>query len=255
MKKTFIALLAILGLGACGQQESELTRSTAAVEATAEDTVASATEPTANCQVAAPVLLPPQQPVADPSLASYLQQLQEAVQTLDEAQLRQLLSPNISTSFGGSGGWESFQGQWHPENDSAEVWLLLERLLRLGGGYPLERNQGLYALPYVYSNWPDSLDAFSHVAVTSRSAVLRQEPAANAPAVCTLDRLILQADYAKSYPQQQGPQKEWWYVETTDGSQSGYINHADVYSPVGYRAIFNKDAQGQWRMTALVSGD
>lgn len=126
----------------------------------------------------------------------------------------------------------------------------------MGGGYPLEDNNSLYALPYVYSNWPDTVDAFAHVAVVNAGAILRKEPAANADAICTLERVILQANYEKSYPQQQkGRQLEWWHVQSADGNTQGYLSHTDVYSPVGYRAILNRNKQGKWQLTALVAGD
>ncbi|RIJ42976.1 hypothetical protein [Pontibacter oryzae] len=254
MKHFWVVALAILCLTACNQHDSELGRATA-VQTAETDSVAHAITPVPDCRITTPEFLPTKQPIADASLSDYLQNLRQAVKTLDENKLQQLLDPNIKTSFGGDGGWSSFSAQWHPEQDSAEIWILLERLLRLGGDYPLKNNADLYALPYVYSNWPDSLDAFAHAAVTGTGAILKQEPSETAASICVLGQVTLRVNAEKSYPQQQTAEKEWWYAQTLDGSLSGYLNHTQVHSPIGYRAILNKNKQGQWLMTALVSGD
>ncbi|WP_299756718.1 hypothetical protein [uncultured Pontibacter sp.] len=260
MKKLYIALLIIFSLNACKQQESELTSANTATQETtastdsAQDTTAAPVVALPSCQTDALHLLPTDTPTTDASLIKYMQQLQQTVQTQNVQQLRELISPEIRAGFDGSGGWSSFAGQWQPENNRSELWLLLDHLLRLGGGYPVENNQNLYALPYIYSNWPDSVDAFMHVAVVKKGAILREEPIANAAAVCALEQVILKVDYGKSYPED-APQKEWWHVQAPDAELQGYIHHSDVHSPVGYRAIFNKNKQGKWQMSALVTGD
>lgn len=258
MKKLIFALcFNLYFLTSCHEQGSELSNTAGAgSQPETPDSTALATAPVPGCTTAAPLLLPPEQAVTDTSLRRYLQNLHEAVQTQNTRHLQTLLDPDIRTSFGGTGGWEAFSRQWQPENVKSEIWLLLDNLLRLGGGYMAEGNPKLYAIPYVYSNWPDSLDAFSHVAVIRTGATLRRQPAANAAGICTLDKVILQVDYAKSYPQgEDAARKAWWYVQTPDGKLSGYIHHTDIHSPVGYRAIFNQNTQGQWHMTALVAGD
>jgi len=260
MKYIYVTILSLLILGACRQHETELTSTS--IPVTVQDTVAQDTAPPvtqepptiAACQLQAPMLLPPDTVVNEPTLHAYLQELRKAVKTQDLQQLQGLVDPNIRTSFGENGGWNKFAKQWNLEDKQAEAWLLLEHLLRLGGGYPVEGSRSLYALPYVYSNWPDSIDAFMHVAVIKDNAILREEPAANAPAKCALGQFILKVDYGKSYPEG-APQKEWWHVQSPDGELQGYLHRSDVHSPVGYRAIFSKNKQGKWQMTALVTGD
>ncbi|GHA75561.1 hypothetical protein [Pontibacter akesuensis] len=254
----FILALLLSGcLSACSSPDSSELQSATTTQPTApQDSVAAGVAAVPGCTTESPLLLPSEATVKDASLNAYLTDLRQAVQTQNPEQLQQLLDPNIKTSFGGTGGWSSFTEQWHPENKDAEVWLLLDHLLRLGGGYPIVEDKNLYALPYVYSKWPDSIDAFSHVAVVKDGATLREQPAVSAEGICTLDRVVLQVDYENSYPQgEQAPKKEWWAAQTTDGKLQGYVHHTDVYSPVGYRALLNKGRNGKWRMTALVAGD
>ncbi|WP_276499107.1 hypothetical protein [Pontibacter litorisediminis] len=261
MKKIYLALLSVLALSACRQQESELTtaatvapQDTITPDSTIQQTAATETAAVPTCQLEAPALAPPDTAAKDARLTAYLQELEKAVLTQNTKQLQGLVDPNIRTGFDEKGGWKSFARQWQPEKASSEVWLLLEHLLRLGGGYPVAANHEVYALPYVYSNWPDSIDAFMHVAVIKSNAILREEPVANAAGICALNEVILRVDYGKSYPEG-APVKEWWHVQSDDGQLQGYLHRSDVHSPVGYRAIFNKNKQGNWQMTALVTGD
>ncbi|WP_347158043.1 hypothetical protein [Pontibacter chitinilyticus] len=220
-----------------------------------DSTITSATHN--RCQITAPVFVPATDEIKDASLQHFLQQLQQAVQQRDAQQLTSLLDPNIATGFDGSGGSSSFKKRWQLEDQTAAIWPLLHQLLQLGGTYMRQDStNSTFALPYVYSAWPDSLDAFAYQAVVRDGAILRAEPDSSAPAICTLGRVILQTDYNKSYPlQENGREKTWWYVSSPDGQLHGYLYKSDLYSPVGYRALFNKNKQGQWRMTALVSGD
>ncbi|WP_242916318.1 hypothetical protein [Pontibacter liquoris] len=260
LKTPFTALLAtLLSFSACNQtttileQEQEAPQTVAATDTIVTDSTANPV----SCQTTAPLFTPKDESMQDKTLQAYLQQLRQAVQQQDARLLTSLLDTSIATGFDASGGKTSFNAQWHPERKESELWPLLNQLLELGGTFVLQGNsKNLFALPYVYSAWPDTLDAFSFRAVVHDGAILRKEPDINAPAVCTLGRVILKTDYKRSYPQQDYVrEKEWWYVESPDGGLKGYVSNTDMYSPVGFRALLNKNKQGRWRMTALVSGD
>lgn len=258
MKKTAFAALLLLHLAACSQTDNPKQQQDSHVAATPADTLTADSLANPNeCQSNAPVFAPPTELIKDASLQAYLQEMELAVQQQDAPKLLSLLDPNIATGFDGSGGLESFEKRWNPASEDADLWPLLHQMLELGGT-PMQQGDSSsnFALPYVYSAWPDSLDAFAYSAVVHDGAILRVEPAANAAAVCSLSQVILKVDYSKSYPQQDNVrEKEWWYVASPDGRLKGYLYKSDLYSPVGYRAIFNKNKQGKWQMTALVSGD
>ncbi|RAU82211.1 hypothetical protein [Pontibacter arcticus] len=259
MKKTACFFI-LLAFTSCNEsaREPELQQTEIALsDSTESDTTIAAPPIPATCQTRAPHFAPVKQNITDPALQTYLRELENAVKTQEAEDLLNLLDPKISTGFDGSGGIEAFRKKWKPENKNSEVWPLLNKLLQLGGTHLKEdKTNRSFAMPYVYSAWPDTLDAFTFSAVINDNAPLRQEPDINATALCMLPRVILRVDYARSYPQQDNvPEKEWWYVESPDGQQKGYINKSDLYSPVGYRALFNKNKQGKWLMTALVAGD
>ena len=258
MKKTAFAAVFLLHLAACSQTDNPKQQQDLPVTSTPEATLTADSLANPNkCQSNAPLFAPPTESIKDAALQAYLQELELAVQQQNETKLFTLLDPNIATGFDASGGLNTFRKRWNPEAKDSELWPLLHQLLELGGTPMQQGDSGSnFALPYVYSAWPDSLDAFAYRAVVHDGAILREEPAANAVAVCALGRAILKVDYSKSYPQHDNVrEKEWWYVASPDGQLKGYLHKNDLYSPVGYRALFNKNKQGKWHMTALASGD
>ena len=46
----------------------------------------------------------------------------------------------------------------------------------------------------------------------------------------------------------------WWKIETLTGER-GYVSARFIASPIGYRAIFQKNPRGEWKMSALLAGD
>ena len=63
---------------------------------------------------------------------------------------------------------------------------------------------------------------------------------------------IVKIDYERASPTFEDP--EWYYVERLDGELSGYIYRDYVWSPIGYRAVFEM-IDNEWKMTILLEGD
>jgi hypothetical protein len=249
--KCFVSAATLLLLVAC-TNESTTTTATTPPEAATTTTAATATQSPAapvapTCTPAANRLCPVDDGATDPSFAAYREQLRTAVKQKDEAKLLELVDPNIRTSFGGGGGTAEFQALLrHPD---APIWPVLEKVLSLGGSFQGEGDQRPFWAPYVYANWPESIDAFQHVVAIAPGVVLRASPNPDAGRMTTVDWAILELLPADSPSTTQG----WLHVKTPD-SLEGWVRTADVHSPVGYRAGFNK-TNGQWKMTAFVAGD
>ena len=176
-------------------------------------------------------LLPVDEAGRDPSLVAYLAKLKDAVATQDRAALVALVHPDIKNGFGGDDGVANF----HPE------WPVLERLLRMGGAWKAQK----FSIPYVFSKFPDDLDPFDYAAITGQGVWLREAPASTSRGVRQLSYDIVRVD-------DQGA--EWWKVTTLQG-EKGYVSATYIASPVGYRAIFQKNERGEWKMFALLAGD
>lgn len=173
-------------------------------------------------------LCPSDEGPRDATFVAFRDELLDAVRKNDEARLLQHVDPNVRTSFGGGGGIDDFRKQWK----SAD----LEKILRLGGTF---QGEGFWA-PYVYSAWPESIDAFQHVAAVRAGVPLRAAAAADAAVVANVDWAILELlpDADSRAP--------WLHVKTVEGKE-GWVRAEDVHSPVGYRAGFSKRS-GQWKL-------
>ena len=189
----------------------------------------------------------------DASLLRFRAQLQAAIARHDVAALGKSTDPDIRHSFGADGGRQSFLARFSPEGAAAgkgQLWAELGRVLSLGGALvsPTE-----FCAPYAFARFPEDLDAFAHVVVTSVAAPVRAQPAADAPILETLRYDIVRRDEKGGAPATTGTRAEWVRVLTPTG-KSGYLHDRDLRGPTDYRACFHKDA-GQWLLTTFVAGD
>ena len=182
----------------------------------------------------------------DPTFVAYREQLQAAVAARDTATLLSLIDPNVRTDFGGGGGLDDFRKQWALDSPDSPLWRALDDILRLGGSFRGAGDETSFWAPYVYAVWPESADAFEHVAAVRANVALREKPDPNAAVVAEVDWAVLRLVGG-------APSDQWRQVRTADGKE-GFVAAADVRSPIGYRAGFNR-VNGQWKMTALVAGD
>ena len=176
-------------------------------------------------------LLPVDQSARDPKLVTYLSKFKAAVTNRSRDELSPLVAPEVKLDFGGEDGIAYFQPDWP----------VLERLLSMGGAWQGES----FSIPYVFARFPDDLDPFDYAAITGKGVWLRAEPSVTSRGVRTMDYEIVEVD-------DQGD--EWWQVKTLSG-ESGFVSAKFIASPIGYRAIFNKNRRGEWKLSALLAGD
>jgi hypothetical protein len=180
---------------------------------------------------------------ANESFRRFRTDLLGALARRDTAFLMSTLAPEIRNNFGDNGGIREFERQWRTGNPDSPLWGVLIRVLELGGR--LEHDT-LFSAPYVYAFWPDSVDAFSHVAVIDSAALVRSDRSDRAAAIGTVNRAILEVA--------EPVDDTSWAQVILPGGKRGWMDRSDVYSPVGWRAIF-ANRQGRWWLTALVAGD
>lgn len=189
-------------------------------------------------------LKPVDQAVSRSDFYSFRAQLQSAIARRDVAALLASVDPDIRNSFGDNKGLEAFRQIWEPEDRKSRLWEALGEVLALGGSFGRD---GSFVAPYVFSRWPESVDAFTHAAVVGTTVTVRAAPSASAAAVTSLSFAIVeQLDTV-------GPNESWVHVRLPRG-KSGFVDRRFVRSPVDYRAIFSKRGDG-WKMTAFLAGD
>jgi hypothetical protein len=188
---------------------------------------------------------------ADGSFRRFRTDLLAAMARHDTAFLFGVLDPGIRTSFGDDGGIREFRQQWRLGEPDTPLWRTLTRILELGGRLD---GDSLFSAPYVYALWPDSIDAFTHVAVTTPGALVRPDSSATLPPLGTLRSAIVElVEFVGGRDPPTANDTVWAHI-LLPGARHGWMRAEDVYSPVGWRAIFTK-RERSWRLTALVAGD
>lgn len=197
------------------------------------------------CTPASNRLCPADEGPSDASFLAFRDRLRSAVEHRSEGELTPLIATNIRTSFGSGGGIDGFRKQWRTSSNDSKLWPTLQRIIDHGGSFQSGGDAKMFWAPYVYSKWPESVDAFEHVAALGRATPIFSKPAPGAPKIATVDWEILTVS---------SPSKgDWTKVRTGSGTE-GWVSNDDVYSPVGYRAGFSNRG-GEWKLEALVAGD
>lgn len=240
LRWSLASLLLILGCGAPAEQP-------APADAPAPAGPVEASLPAVDTR--APRLLPVDQ--ADESFRVFRDSTLAALAGKDTTYLYGILSPDIRTSFGADGGIADFRRMWGMDDPDTRLWSDLARVLRMGGAFA---SDSTFMAPYVYAVWPDSLDAFEFVAVTSPRAAVRSAPETDADTIGTASYSILQLAEWRGMPETAAePDTSRAGVVLPDG-RTGWLSAEDVHSPVGWRAIFAR-RDGRWTMDAFVAGD
>jgi hypothetical protein len=187
----------------------------------------------------------------DPSFLTFRRKLLEAVRKRDRAFVRKILDHKIRVSFGEGGGKEEFARQWKLASGTSPLWKTLFEVLSLGGTFSGQGKDRLFAAPYTYSAFPESLDAFQHFCVIAPNVPLRAKPGEQERVVARLNYDIVRQ---VAPPRSTKPTSSGWVYVATAAGKRGYIARRYVRSPIDYRALFAR-RNGEWRMTALVAGD
>lgn len=184
-----------------------------------------------------------------PGFAAFRDSLAAIVARRDTAALLATVAPGARLSFGDSaGGPDGFRAMWFGGTppEGVAVWDRLGSLLT-GGSID---EDGAVMIPYASPGaWPDSIDAFSHIAVVPEGDVPVEARAAasdTAAVVARIGSVIL--------PREGAAASGYQGVRTPDGA-TVYVPEARAMSPVGYRATFFPDDTGAWKLQTLVAGD
>jgi hypothetical protein len=158
----------------------------------------------------------------------FRRQLQQAVTQRNAAAVLTMVDPMVKLGFDGSGGADAFKERLNAP--SGDVWRELEAIINGGGDFI---QPDVFAAPYVYSNWPASLDSFECMAVTGAGVRLRERPGADGRTIEFLNHAVVQRMSDTSVPEGSG----WQRVRLANG-RTGYMSERYLRSPVDYRALF-----------------
>jgi hypothetical protein len=197
-------------------------------------------------------LRPVDEAAEDPSFLAFRTKLIAAAERKDGRYVLSMVDPKIQNGFGDRNGIAWFRRDWKLDRPDSEFWPKFLAVMKNGGSFTGEgaKKMSIFAAPYIYSSWPEDLDAFDHFAITGTDVNLRKEGRADAEVVGKLSHNIvkIEGDIGND-----GKTPEWRRV-TTLGGLTGYVHRDYVRSSVDYRAGFEKK-RGRWVMTFFLAGD
>jgi hypothetical protein len=195
-----------------------------------------------------PKLLPVDQ--ADASFSAFRSEVLAALQRKDTAYLYRMLAPEIKIGFGGGDSIAGFKQLWQPSNSQSLVWDVLTRTLSMGG----KLTDSTFVFPYVYAFWPDSIDAFEHIAITGENVLAHEDADEQSPAVATLSRDIVAVESWQGLGDKGVPTRASWAQIKLPSGSTAFVNGLSAYSPVSWRGFFQKRG-GRWVLIIFVAGD
>ena len=181
---------------------------------------------------------------SDRGFAAFREQLQGVIARRDTMALVSMVGQGAKLSFGDdAGGPDGLRTMWFSgvPPDGESLWDVLERIL--GAGSVMQDDA--VSVPYTYGAWPDSVDAFSHVAVVGDSVEARANASDTSRVVALVSYAILPVE---------GPPSGGFQQVRLPSGTSAYISTTAAMSPAGYRATFWKDGS-VWKLQTLLSGD
>lgn len=186
-----------------------------------------------------------------PGLQSFVRELKTVIENRDAQKLLGLLHPRVQFDFDSGVGIENFRKKWRPEDNTSEVWAIMNKVVRLGGVFVKDRRDPFFDFVFPYVNeveLDDGDEYFNTVVVTGKDVNVREKPDVNSKVVAKLTYDVVHYDYEKSQ------MNAWYFVQTGDKNISGYVNTDFVYSPVDYRMFLTKET-GKWMISCLIAGD
>ncbi|MEK7724080.1 MAG: SH3 domain-containing protein [Acidobacteriota bacterium] len=189
----------------------------------------------------------------NPSFLTFRTKLIDAVKKRDVKFLLGIVDKNIKNGFGGDDGITNFKKQWKIYNRNSELWKELGIVLNNGGVFDKENSNTFYA-PYLFSVFPEDIDAFEYQAIFGNNVNLRAKPDITSPIVATLSYNVVKTDWEKSIKSKTNQNEALWLKIETLGGKKGYVKPEFVRSSIDYRAGFEK-IRGRWIMTFFLAGD
>ena len=188
-----------------------------------------------------------------PEFAAFREELIAAAQSKDVDFIRSHTDASVRYTFGINEGIDGFLRQWELDANPREspFWDELLQVANLGGRFRNEEKTSFIA-PYVFSDFPEDIDAFQHAAIIDKNVKVYAEPSADSEIVGTLTYSIVRI-LERHFPSEEAPRPAWLKVETFSGN-TGYIPAEYGRSPVDYRGNWVK-LGGTWKMIFFVAGD
>ncbi len=248
-----LTLLAATALAGCGRSESvDSFKPDRAEEKVAVAEPKDAARPAADAKadgIAETAIAPKDECASDPAFVAYRTKLAAAVKAKNFEALKPLVDPQIKLDFGGGGGLDLLGERLAKGVEGAlptrPHWDELAEIMTLGCA--LDDAGKAATMPYAFARL-GGRDGFETMIPRRDGITLYKTADAKGEAVKTLHWEPLTMT---------GPAnaKDDFVAVKLDDGTTGFVRRADARPALDYRALFNKDEDGSWKMTAFIAGD
>jgi len=193
-----------------------------------------------------PKVFPIDQSSKDISLIKFKNEILNAIEKKDTNFIVSVLDTNILNSFGGNGGIQEFWDMWQIEDPNTSFWNELKKVFTMGGTF-IDNNKNMFAMPYLFSIWPEDLDPFTYVAAINKNVELYESPSKKSKIIKKISyEILMLVDFEEE-------NNNWKNVMTLD-SVYGFIQKDFIRSPIDYRVVLQKE-KDKWKIISFVAGD
>lgn len=185
---------------------------------------------------------------------TFRDELMAAAKARDVSFLRNHTDSNVKYSFGKDDGIEGFLAPWDLDSNPelSPFWDELMHVLTLGGTFD-DSDHSSFAAPYVYTRFPETIDAFWHVALIADDVKVYADPDPRSEVLGTLSYSIVRLGSEDDANDSNEPTPGWQAIRTIAGTP-GFIQDHTFRSPIDYRARW-MHIDGTWQMVFFIAGD
>lgn len=179
------------------------------------------------------------------SFGKFIEEYRQALLNRDEAYIKAHTHPNVKISFGGHSGWDGLVDYWSIDDGSEAFYKMMNTTLKYGAVDSSGGQGNAYMAPYVFTDFPEDMDAFTYSVVVGSGVNIRMRPS-------TESEIVTTATYEVFKVLEQ--EKDGWVkIQLPDGTRA-YVYGTYLWSPIGYRAEFTK-VDNTWLLQFFVTGD
>jgi hypothetical protein len=182
---------------------------------------------------------------ADSDFGKFIAEFENALDSKDSAYILAHMHPNAKLSFGGATGLSGMQSYWKFDTKDTEFYTVMKNTLKYGL-VDQDKAGTQYQGPYIFTNFPNTYDAFTFLVCVGEDVNVRQRPTTKAEVIGQLDYDVVKSlDYEV---------KDGWYKIQMPNGDRGYVAESLLRSPIDYRVNFSKYEE-KWVFDFFVAGD
>lgn len=186
----------------------------------------------------------------DSSFLQFKVKFLDLIKNRDSIKILNFIKDDIIIGFDEDGaGKKEFTKRCKLNDPNSEFWVTSQKIIELGCVKMKEGEVEMFACPYIYANFPDSLDAISHIVVINKGVNIFEEPSVDSKVIMKVDYAILKISY--------GAPEDWVKVRKLPDQpkeKKGYLLAENVYKPASIRILFKK-INDIWKISSFVGGD